>query len=241
MTPERWQRVKELVERFADEPAHALEEALDAACADDPAVRGEVMRLLRQRYTSGEEPTEVSGCAAGSAAGSAAGDAPVGGEIGPYRLLSIVGEGGFGVVWLAEQTEPVRRRVALKVIKPGMGSAAVVSRFEAERQTLALMDHPYVARVFDAGVTGPESGQPGLPYFVMELVRGEPITAFCERERLGVEERLKLFIKVCEAVQHAHTKAVIHRDLKPRRQTDRVAPNRSPSLNWWPWRAASAW
>ncbi len=138
-----------------------------------------------------------------------------GARLGHYALVEILGEGGFGVVWRAEQREPVRREVAVKVIKPGMDSAAVVSRFEGERQTLAVMDHPYVARVFDAGVTGPESGHAGLPYFVMELVRGEPITAYCERARLAIDERVRLFIKVCEAVQHAHTKAIIHRDLKP--------------------------
>jgi eukaryotic-like serine/threonine-protein kinase len=131
-------------------------------------------------------------------------------SIGPYRVLSSLGEGGFGVVYLAEQTKPVRRRVALKVIKPGMDSAAVVARFEAERQALAVMDHPCVARVFDAGTT-PE----GRPYFVMEHVKGVPITEHCDRQRLAVRQRIELFIQVCEAVQHAHMKGVIHRDLKP--------------------------
>ena len=130
--------------------------------------------------------------------------------IGPYRVLTLLGEGGFGAVYLAEQTEPVRRRVALKVIKPGMDSAAVVARFEAERQALAVMDHPCVARVFDAGTT-PE----GRPYFVMEHVKGVPITQHCDRQRLTVSQRIELFIQVCEAVQHAHMKGVIHRDLKP--------------------------
>jgi len=130
--------------------------------------------------------------------------------IGTYHVLSLLGEGGFGAVYLAEQTEPVRRRVALKVIKPGMGSAAVLARFEAERQALAVMDHPGVARVYDAGST--EKGQ---PYFVMEYVRGVPITEHCDRQRLGLKQRIALFIQVCEAVQHAHMKGVIHRDLKP--------------------------
>ena len=138
-----------------------------------------------------------------------------GSRLGRYTLLELLGEGGFGVVWRAEQREPVKREVAVKIIKPGMDSAAVLARFEQERQTLAVMDHPYVARVFDAGVTPPDSDHPGLPYFVMELVRGEPITQYCDRAKLSVTERLKLFMKVCEAVQHAHTKAVIHRDLKP--------------------------
>ena len=131
-------------------------------------------------------------------------------RIGPYRLLEVLGEGGMGVVYLAEQVEPVARRVALKIIKLGMETKEVVARFEAERQALALMDHPSIARVFDAGAT--ESGR---PYFVMELVRGLPLTDYCDRERLTTEERLRLFIQTCQAVNHAHQKGVIHRDLKP--------------------------
>ena len=130
--------------------------------------------------------------------------------IGRYKLLQKVGEGGFGVVFMAEQQEPIIRKVALKVIKPGMDSQAVVARFEAERQALALMDHPNIAHVFDGGVT-----DSGRPFFVMELVKGVPITEFCDRNQLGTEQRLELFIAVCEAVQHAHQKGVIHRDLKP--------------------------
>ncbi|MEM7754722.1 MAG: serine/threonine-protein kinase, partial [Planctomycetota bacterium] len=131
-------------------------------------------------------------------------------QVGPFRVLSVLGEGGFGVVYLAEQTEPVRRRVAMKVIKPGMDSRAVVARFEAERQALAVMDHPCIARVFDAGQT-----PMGRPYFVMEFVRGVPLTDFVSKHKLGLEQRLKLFRRVCEAVQHAHSKGIIHRDLKP--------------------------
>ncbi|MEE9295741.1 MAG: serine/threonine-protein kinase [Phycisphaerae bacterium] len=133
-----------------------------------------------------------------------------GAQIGHYRILEVLGEGGFGMVYLADQTEPVRRRVALKVIKPGMDSAAVIARFKAEEQALAIMDHPNVARVFDAGTT-----ERGLPYFVMEHVAGIPITDHCDRHQVGIEERLNLFIKVCQAVQHAHQKGVIHRDIKP--------------------------
>ena len=133
-----------------------------------------------------------------------------GDQIGPYRLLSVLGEGGFGVVWLAERREPLLQRVALKVIKPGMDTRAVVARFDQERQALALMDHPNIARVFDAGST-----PRGQPFFVMEYVQGEMITAYCDREHLSTRERLELFIPVCEAVQHAHTKGVIHRDIKP--------------------------
>ncbi len=127
-----------------------------------------------------------------------------------YKLLEQIGEGGFGSVWMAEQTEPVRRRVALKVIKLGMDTKQVVARFEAERQALAMMDHPNIARVFDGGTT--ESGR---PYFVMELVRGIPITEYCDAQKLSMAERLDLFMQVCQAVQHAHQKGIIHRDLKP--------------------------
>src|SRR5260370_23509263 len=121
-----------------------------------------------------------------------------------------MGEGACGVVYMAEQDEPVRRRVALKIIKPGMDTKSVVARFEAERQALALMDHPNIAKVFDAGAT--ESGR---PYFVMELVRGIKITEYCDQHSLTTEDRLKLFIQVCQAVQHAHQKGIIHRDIKP--------------------------
>ena len=131
-------------------------------------------------------------------------------RIGSYKLLTVLGEGGMGIVYLAEQSAPIRRRVALKLIKPGMDSRQVLARFEAERQALALMNHPNIARVFDAGAT-----ERGHPYFVMELVAGVPITEYCDREMLSNEERLGLFLRVCEAVQHAHSNGIIHRDLKP--------------------------
>src|SRR4051812_7755378 len=131
-------------------------------------------------------------------------------SIGPYKLLEPIGEGGMGTVWMAQQTEPVKRLVAVKLIKAGMDSRQVIARFEAERQALALMDHPNIARVLDAGAT-PE----GRPYFAMELVKGTPITRYCDERRMSVRERLELFVPVCQAVQHAHQKGVIHRDLKP--------------------------
>ncbi len=137
-------------------------------------------------------------------------DALTGDSIGPYRLLHPIGEGGFGIVWLAERREPMVQRVAIKIIKPGMDSRSVIARFEQERQALAVMDHPNIARVLDGGVT-----PSGRPYFVMEYVNGEPLTAFCDRNRLTIRQRLELFIHVCDAVQHAHTKGIIHRDLKP--------------------------
>ena len=130
--------------------------------------------------------------------------------IGPYKLLEPIGEGGMGTVWMAEQTDPIQRRVAVKVVKEGMDSRQVLARFEAERQALALMEHPHIAKVLDAGKT-----PSGRPYFVMELVKGRPITNYCDEKRLGVRERLVLFGDVCRAVQHAHQKGIIHRDLKP--------------------------
>ncbi len=133
-----------------------------------------------------------------------------GDRIGRYKLLQQIGEGGCGVVYKAEQEEPVRRMVALKIIKPGMDTKSVIVRFEAERQVLALMDHPNIAKVFDAGAT-----DSGRPYFVMELVRGIKITEYCDQNSLTTEARLNLFIQVCQAVQHAHQKGIIHRDLKP--------------------------
>ena len=130
--------------------------------------------------------------------------------IGHYKIREKLGEGGCGVVYVAEQTEPVRRRVALKVIKLGMDTRSVIARFEAERQALAMMDHPNIARVLDAGAT-----ETGRPYFVMELVRGIRITDYCDQNQLNTTQRLALFVQVCHAVQHAHQKGIIHRDLKP--------------------------
>ena len=131
-------------------------------------------------------------------------------QIGPYKILQTLGEGGFGIVYLAEQREPVERRVALKVIKLGMDSKEVLARFEAERQALALMDHANVAKFLDAGLT-----PSGRPYFAMEHVPGVPLTDYCDSQRLTPRERLELFVPVCMAVQHAHQKGIIHRDLKP--------------------------
>jgi serine/threonine protein kinase len=131
-------------------------------------------------------------------------------RVGPYKLIARIGEGGFGTVWLAERREPFVQRVALKLVKPGMDSRSVVARFEQERQALAVMNHPNIAKVLDGGLT-----PRGRPYFAMEFVKGEPITAFCDARRLPVRERLRLFAQACDAVQHAHLKGIVHRDLKP--------------------------
>jgi WD40 repeat protein/serine/threonine protein kinase len=181
---------------------------LDRACAGDAGLRRSVEALL-SAYGAGQF-LEAPASALTVMAHEPAGSEQPGTVIGPYRLMEQIGEGGMGLVFVAEQQEPVRRKVALKLIKPGMDTREVIARFEAERQALALMDHPHIARVLDAGAT--ESGR---PYFVMELVRGVPITQFCDDNRLTPHERLRLFVSVCQALQHAHTKGVIHRDLKP--------------------------
>jgi tetratricopeptide (TPR) repeat protein/tRNA A-37 threonylcarbamoyl transferase component Bud32 len=205
---ERRQEVRRVFLELAELPGAARAAALARACGGDPALRREVEALLRADGAAGaflSSPTAA-------AAPPAAGEAPVeaGQMIGRYKLLQSIGEGGMGAVWLAEQREPVKRRVALKIIKLGMDTKQVIARFEAERQALALMDHLNIAKVLDAGST--ESGR---PYFVMEYINGVPILEYCDRERLATKERLELFVSVCHAIQHAHQKGVIHRDIKP--------------------------
>jgi serine/threonine protein kinase/Flp pilus assembly protein TadD len=181
---------------------------LEQACAGNPGLRAAVEALLRANVGASGF-LEHSAPALVATALEPITERP-GTVIGPYKLLEHIGEGGFGVVFLAEQQEPLRRQVALKVLKPGMDSPQVVARFEAERQALALMDHPNIAKVLDAGQTGR-----GRPYFVMDLVKGLPITEYCDQAQLTPRERLELFAQVCQAVQHAHQKGIIHRDLKP--------------------------
>jgi tetratricopeptide (TPR) repeat protein len=182
---------------------------LEQACAGDPALRASVEALLRANVGATGFLEQPAPAPIATVNEQQVHEGP-GTVIGPYKLLEPIGEGGFGVVFLAEQTQPVRRKVALKVLKPGMDTRQVVARFEAERQALALMDHPNIARVFDGGAT-----PSGRPYFVMELVKGVPITEFCDQSHLTPRQRLELFVPVCQAVQHAHQKGIIHRDLKP--------------------------
>src|SRR5215472_11175146 len=182
---------------------------LEQACAGDPALRASVEALLRANVgASGflDRPASALGTTVEE---QPAGERP-GVTIGPYKLVERIGEGGMGTVWMAQQTEPVKRLVAVKLIKPGMDSRQVIARFEAERQALALMDHPNIARVHDAGTT-PD----GRPFFVMELVKGVPLTRYCDERRLTPRQRLELLVPVCQAIQHAHQKGIIHRDIKP--------------------------
>jgi len=189
---------------------------LQQTCGDDVALQARVEALLRvHERDQGFLQTPAEGL-------SVKIDDPVfterpGTRIGPYKLLEQIGEGGMGLVFVAEQTQPVRRKVALKLIKPGMDSRQVIARFEAERQALAIMDHPNIAKIHDGGTTSGEPGSvsAGRPYFVMELVKGKPITAYCDQHQLPTRQRLELFADVCQAVQHAHQKGIIHRDLKP--------------------------
>src|SRR2546423_14274567 len=188
---------------------------LDEACARQPELRQQVENLLRLHEGAGsflEKPAAKSAAtgAIPAAAEQASSPEAPGAIIGPYKLLQQIGEGGMGTVFMAEQMHPVQRKVALKLIKPGMDSRQVIARFEAERQALAMMDHVNIARVFDAGAT-----EAGRPYFVMELVHGVPITKYCDDNHLTPRERLELFVPVCNAIQHAHQKGIIHRDIKP--------------------------
>ena len=207
------------------------------ACAADPALQARIEAMLRLHD---QEPSYLESSSDDLGFGNDVAPTPdTGTQIGPYKLLKRIGEGGMGTVFMAEQSLPVKRTVAIKIIKPGMDSRRIIARFEAERQALALMDHPNIAKVLDVGSTEakdegrrikdehgrsssdsslilhPSSFQAGRPYFVMELVQGVPITQYCDENRLTPQERLELFIPICQAVQHAHQKGIIHRDLKP--------------------------
>src|SRR6266699_662916 len=179
------------------------------ACAGDDPLRQRVEALLRAHQSAETFMDSPAVTSRGETVVVKPAQKP-GERIGRYKLLQQIGEGGCGVVYMAEQEEPVRRRVALKVIKLGMDTKNVIARFEAERQAVALMDHPNIAKVLDAGTTGA-----GRPFFVMELVRGIKVTDYCDQNNLATSERLDLFIQVCRAIQHAHQKGIIHRDIKP--------------------------
>ena len=214
MTTKNWESVKELLHQAMQLSPEQRPQFLDEVCSFDNALRAEHESVLpaddavRSRFLKSAARVVLG---ADSVALDAAGILEAGQTFAQrFQLVRKLGEGGMGQVWLAEQTSPVRRHVALKLIKAGMYDEAVVQRFQSERQSLAIMDHPAIAKVFDAGAT-PQ----GQPYFVMEYVPGLPITEYCDQKKLKIRDRLELFIQACEGVQHAHQKAIIHRDLKP--------------------------
>src|SRR5215471_13855929 len=228
MTPESWKQVKELFESALDQSPAKRPDFLREQCPDDD-LRREVEKLLENYVEAGSflsappmnprvaipretpDTNPIGDCSSGGVGGIAPSAAVrLGQALGNYRILSKLGEGGMGQVWLAEQTAPLQRQVALKLIRVGMYDDSVLQRFESERQSLASMSHPSIAKVFDAGTT-PD----GQPYFAMEYVPGLPITDYCDQKRMKIHERLDLFLQVCEGVQHAHQKAIMHRDLKP--------------------------
>ena len=204
MDEERWNNAKAIFAAALEHDAGKRDAFLRTACGQDESLRLEVESLLSAYDTSDGLSTPPWPDHPGAA------PTVEGRTIGPYRLIRKLGEGGMGQVWLAEQTAPVRRQVALKLVRVGIYDDAVLRRFQAECQSLAMMDHPSIAKVFDAGAT-PD----GQPFLVMDYVQGEPITDYCNRKRLTIRERLELFLAACEGVQHAHQKAIIHRDLKP--------------------------
>jgi serine/threonine protein kinase/tetratricopeptide (TPR) repeat protein len=207
---DRERRAEEIFYRALEREGGEQKAFLEKACGGDADLRAEVESLLQHQNEAGsflEQPAEGVPDEVTELDKREHAERD---QIGPYKLLHVLGEGGMGEVWLAEQSQPIRRDVALKIIRRGLDSKEIIARFEAERQALALMDHPCVAKVFDAGST-----PRGRPYFVMEHVKGVPITDYCDRQRLSIRERLELFAQTCEGVQHAHQKAIIHRDLKP--------------------------
>ena len=213
MTPERWQQIKDIFDRAVECNPAARRDFLCECCGDDEELRREVESLLAADPETGsllDNPfmeTETGASTASSAAASLPAQHD---SFGAYVPVRVLGEGGMGTVYLARQQHPIRREVALKVVKLGMDSRQVLERFESERQVLALMDYPNVARVLDAGTS-----ERGRPYFVMEYVDGVPITQYCDRKALNTRQRLQLFVPVCNALQHAHKKGIIHRDVKP--------------------------
>jgi tetratricopeptide (TPR) repeat protein len=205
---ERFERIKQLLATLESMPEAARGAYLDSACSGDDELRSDVESLMHDDDVPGIMRT--GGMASRIGTMMADDRASLGQYVGPYRLIDVLGEGGMGVVYHAEQTAPIHRHVALKLVPFGMDTARVISRFESERQSLARMNHPYIAQALEAG-----AGKDGRPYFVMELVRGEPVTDYCAREKPPLAVRVKFFLQICEAVQHAHQRGIIHRDLKP--------------------------
>src|SRR5262245_42843651 len=209
MNPERWRRVEEIFRTAVDRPADELGAYLTRVCDGDEDLRREVLSLLERDTAEDFIQDPIAKAALAFTVKSK--DDLTGERVGPYRVIRLIGRGGMGSVYEAERDdEHFKQQVAIKIIKRGMDTDFVRDRFLRERQILASLDHPHVARLFDGGAT-PD----GLPYFVMEFVAGEPITTYCRRHQLSVNEKLKLFLKVCPAVQYAHQKLVVHRDLKP--------------------------
>lgn len=210
MTPRQRARAREIFQQLLDLPEGEQERALDAACPDDAEVRAMVLDMLREDRARGGDDFAplVSPLDASQLAASIA-ESP-GMWIGPYRIVSVLGEGGFGTVFLAEQSTPIHRQVALKVVKLGMDTRQVITRFQRERQAMAVLDHPNIAKVYDAGAT-----DSGRPYFAMEVCPGEPITRYCDAAKMTIAQRIAIVCTVCRAVHHAHQRGLIHRDLKP--------------------------
>ena len=206
-------KLRDVFAKALELPAEQRSQFLDQACGEAADLRAQVESLLSALQTAESDflanPTVGVDPPLGAAFSGRVSEGP-GSQIGRYKLLQQIGEGGFGCVFMAEQASPVRRKVAVKIIKPGMDTRQVIARFEAERQALAMMDHPNIAKVFDAGTT-----ETGRPYFVMELVKGVPSTEYCDVNKLSTRQRLDLFVQICSAVQHAHQKGIIHRDIKP--------------------------
>jgi tRNA A-37 threonylcarbamoyl transferase component Bud32 len=237
MASPNWQKIQELFQKCVDKSTEQQREILQNECGDDVELIREVQKLLAgdnsaksqflewpdgRSESSGDgdesEPTlehdsrqdEVSESGFPATKTAVSPNSGQLRQIGPYKLLEEIGHGGMGEVWLAQQTEPVSRRVAIKLIKSQLTGRMEVARFEAERQALALMDHPNIAKVFDAGTT-----EDGLPYYVMEFINGISVTEYCDEHQLSIRDRLQVFIPICRAIQHAHQKGIIHRDLKP--------------------------
>ncbi|MCA9730304.1 MAG: serine/threonine protein kinase, partial [Candidatus Eisenbacteria bacterium] len=212
---ERMERLRELFDAAIALPPGSRSRFVEDHTTDDPGLRAELLSLIHHHQTAPEDfaaPVDPSRYFTdpGTPPAAPEEDPRLGATIGPYRLVSLLGEGGMGRIYRAEQSAPVARSVAMKLLKPGLETGGFLQRFEQERQTLAIMSHAHIARLLDAGTT-----DDGRPFLVMELVEGIPVTRYCDERNASIPERLELFLTICDAVQHAHQKGVIHRDLKP--------------------------